>query len=282
VARRITAEARGAAKKLVRTEVGEVEPDYAPYLPTGKLMTRRSTTEVREAVQKLVHEAIDADLTDSDSHQSTKAADDDISPADELQLIGRDQRITDGFKTYIFCNDVNPMTRVPKFNNLKGRALYNAIQGLPRWEQCQELMQLFIPLDTLIYYLFDEESLKIPKRKTMAEKGQVAWVLMAHGYPRKMICKKKILHKKRTNMLTYMKVVLEMLRTAEPRISPPPGPTEINITIEGPFDMSYCDQPGHASGSDQCCEGRQAWQGRQSSQNQRLNVRKTNDRIVPR
>jgi hypothetical protein len=68
VARRITAEARGAAKKLVRTEVGEVEPDYAPYLPTGKLMTRRSTTEVREAVQKLVHEAIDADLTDSDSH----------------------------------------------------------------------------------------------------------------------------------------------------------------------------------------------------------------------
>jgi hypothetical protein len=201
-------------------------------------MTRRSTTEVREAVQKLVHEAIDPDLTDSDSHLSTKAADDDISPADELQLIGCDQRITDGFKTYIFCNDVNPMTRVPKFNNLKGRALYNAIQDLPRREQCQELMPLFSPLDTLICYLFDEESLKIPKRKTVAEKGQDAWVPMAHGYPRKMICKKKILHKKRTNMLTYMKVVLEMLQTAEPGFSPPPGPTEINITIEGPLDMS--------------------------------------------
>jgi hypothetical protein len=79
------------------------------------------------------------------------------------------------------------MTRVLDFNDLKGRVLYNAIKGFPRWVKSQEQFRWFSPLDTIIFCLYDEESLKLPAKLDAIKEGQVAFALCTMGHSPKTI-----------------------------------------------------------------------------------------------
>jgi hypothetical protein len=58
------------------------------------------------------------------------------------------------FDSYSFRNVLNnPHTRAPQYHALKGRALFDQIKDLLRWEQMQELTPWFRTVDIVMMHL---------------------------------------------------------------------------------------------------------------------------------
>ena len=61
------------------------------------------------------------------------------------------------FREDKFIKAMNPAKRPRQFDHLQGRDLYDALVQLPNWEQLHELTHIFLDIDVLLAYNFDEE-----------------------------------------------------------------------------------------------------------------------------
>jgi len=79
------------------------------------------------------------------------------------------------------------MVQTRQYGHLKDAQLSNAIQNIPRWQQCQELALWSSPLDVMILYLLDEEGLVMPSSTRLLTNKPIAPVLRSLEYSDRLV-----------------------------------------------------------------------------------------------
>ena len=156
----------------------------------------------------------------------------------------RENKLPAKFNDYVFAEAENPRSRVRQFQHLKDNALFKRIEDLPAWQQMQEMVPWFRPVDGIIVYLHDVEGYHVRWSPTaIRQPDSFASQLQKMGFPGDLVFRLRLVYSAYRRISKNLERFLTVLAGSTPvHVGlglPTPGVTQTTFSTHSPTTRDY-------------------------------------------
>ena len=211
-------------------------------LPAHPMSVRRSARvqqsgAMRDAIMPTYPASVQPSAHAQDTTENDQTA---TVPTTSMPIvILRENKLPAKFNDYVFAEAENPRSRVRQFQHLKDNALFKRIEDLPAWQQMQEMVPWFRPVDGIIVYLHDVEGYHVRWSPTaIRQPDSFASQLQKMGFPGDLVFRLRLVYSAYRRISKNLERFLTVLAGSTPvHVGlglPTPGVTQTTFSTHSP------------------------------------------------